>query len=121
MKVQVFDPPMCCPTGVCGPSVDPVLPRFVSDLAWLARHGVAIERYNMAQELPVFMADAVVSDRLMNGGTLPFVLVDGRMLCEGTYPTRDALAAAVGIALDAADQASAQEGDRATDPLGDAR
>jgi hypothetical protein len=23
-KVQVFDPPMCCSTGVCGPEVDPL-------------------------------------------------------------------------------------------------
>ena len=35
-KLQVFDPPMCCSTGVCGPNPDPVLPRFASDLQWLA-------------------------------------------------------------------------------------
>ena len=34
-RIQVFDPPMCCSTGVCGPDVDPVLVRFAADLAWL--------------------------------------------------------------------------------------
>ncbi len=34
-KLQVFDPPMCCPGGVCGPSVDPALPRFAAELDWL--------------------------------------------------------------------------------------
>jgi hypothetical protein len=28
--LDVFDPPLCCPAGVCGPRVDPVLPRFAA-------------------------------------------------------------------------------------------
>jgi hypothetical protein len=28
-KMQVFDPAMCCSTGVCGPSVDPTLRAFL--------------------------------------------------------------------------------------------
>ena len=47
IKVQVFDPAMCCSTGVCGPSVDPVLPRFAADLEWLKSKGVQVERYNL--------------------------------------------------------------------------
>ncbi len=102
MKVEVFDPPMCCPTGVCGPSVDPVLPRFAADLEWLKRQGVEVERRNMAQELDAFMANRVVSEKLTGGGTLPFVLVDGRLVAEGTYPTRGELAAATGVSVEAA-------------------
>ena len=52
IKLQVFDPAMCCSTGVCGPSVDPVLPRFSADLEWLkSREGVQVQRYNLAQEV----------------------------------------------------------------------
>ena len=40
-KLAVYDPPMCCSTGVCGPAVDPVLPRVAADLDWLKRQGVA--------------------------------------------------------------------------------
>ena len=54
IKVQVFDPAMCCSTGVCGPSVDPVLPRFAADLEWLKSKGVRVERYNLAQEVGAF-------------------------------------------------------------------
>ncbi|HEU0140593.1 MAG TPA: arsenic metallochaperone ArsD family protein [Bryobacteraceae bacterium] len=43
-KVEVFDPPMCCSTGVCGPNVDPTLVRFTADLHWLANQRVAVER-----------------------------------------------------------------------------
>lgn len=44
MKIQVFDPPMCCSTGVCDPSADPELVRFAAALDWLKRQGVEVER-----------------------------------------------------------------------------
>ena len=34
-KLEVFDPAMCCSTGVCGVDVDPVLVQFAADLQWL--------------------------------------------------------------------------------------
>jgi arsenite methyltransferase len=37
--VQVYDKPMCCSTGICGPDVDPVLPQFAADLDWLKGQG----------------------------------------------------------------------------------
>ncbi|MBP6774755.1 MAG: arsenic metallochaperone ArsD family protein, partial [Gemmatimonadaceae bacterium] len=33
--VAVFDPALCCPTGVCGPGVDPALLQIARDLRWL--------------------------------------------------------------------------------------
>ena len=48
--LTVYDPPMCCATGVCGPEVDPKLARFVGDLDWLRARGVKVERINLAQE-----------------------------------------------------------------------
>lgn len=101
VKVQVFDPAMCCPTGVCGPSVDPVLPRFAADLSWLAEQGVAVERYNLSQEPTVFATTEVVRDALKERGqdVLPLVIVDGRIVAEGTYLGRETLAALAGIRL----------------------
>jgi hypothetical protein len=48
--LDVFDPPMCCSSGVCGPSVDPLLAAFAADVDWLASKGVSISRYNLAQD-----------------------------------------------------------------------
>jgi hypothetical protein len=100
-KVQVFDPAMCCPTGVCGPSVDPVLPRFASDLGWLQEQGVEVERFNLSQEPTVFATNEAVRSALKDRGqdVLPLVLVDGRIVAEGTYPGRETLAALAGIRL----------------------
>ena len=88
--VEVFDPSMCCSTGVCGPSVDPLLPRFAADLDWLADHGIQISRHNLAQEPAAFAAAPVVQAALAAHGTdcLPLILVDGRIVSQGTYPTR---------------------------------
>ena len=56
MKIEVFDPAMCCSTGVCGPSVPPALARFAGDLEWLARHGVDVTRYGLTHEPQAFVA-----------------------------------------------------------------
>ncbi len=99
MKIQVFDPPMCCSTGVCGPSVDPELVRFAADLDWLKRQGVEVERFNLTQQPAAFAGNDVVKAALGKDGNdcLPLSLVDGAVVCKGTYPTRDALADYAGI------------------------
>lgn len=93
-KVQVFDPPMCCSTGVCGPNVDPVLPRFAADLEWLKGRGVDAERFNLAQQPAAFAGNEVVRSEIAERGmeSLPLVLVDGQVVSRGGYPAREQLA-----------------------------
>lgn len=94
VRVRVFDPAMCCSTGVCGPSVDPDLARFAADLAWLAEQGVTVERYNLSQQPGAFAETPAVREALGRGPeVLPLVLVDDRIAVEGAYPTRETLAA----------------------------
>ena len=97
--VHVFDPPMCCSSGVCGPSVDPQLVRFAADLDWLHSQGVAVERFNLAQQPGAFAADDAVRSALEQTGetALPLVKVDGEVKSSGAYPSRDDLAAWAGL------------------------
>jgi len=90
---------MCCSTGVCGPSVDPVLPRFSADLGWVAAHSIEVTRHNLAQEPAAFAAAPAVQAALTERGTacLPLILVDGRIVSQGTYPTRAQLASWTGL------------------------
>jgi hypothetical protein len=92
--LQVFDPAMCCSTGVCGPSVDPALPRFAADLEWLKGEGIVVERFNLAQQPAVFAGNAEVKSLLASegAGCLPLILVDGRVVSRGNYPSRQQLA-----------------------------
>jgi hypothetical protein len=98
--VRVFDPAMCCSTGICGPSVDPQLARFAADLQWLRSQGVSVERFNLSQQPAAFADDAAVKHALQTKGEagLPLVKVNGEVKSSGTYPTRDELAAWAGIA-----------------------
>jgi len=98
-KLAVYDPPMCCSTGVCGPAVDPVLPRITADLDWLKRQGVQVERYNLAQQPQAFASNPTVMAALREHGNdcLPLILVDGRVVSRGTYPERVELARLAGI------------------------
>ena len=98
-RLQVFDPPMCCSTGVCGPQVDPQLPRFAADLQWLQKQGLEVERFNLTQQPQVFVQNAVVKQALVDEGErcLPLVLVDGQIVSRGVYPERDELAALAGV------------------------
>lgn len=98
-RLQVFDPAMCCSTGVCGPSVDPALVRFAADLDWLKANGVEVERVNLSQDPAAFAANAEVAKAIESrGDALPLVLVDGKIVSEGLYPERNALARFVGLA-----------------------
>jgi hypothetical protein len=101
ITIRVFDPPMCCGTGVCGPAVDPELARFAADLDWLQKQGVTVERHNLAQEPGAFVSTAVVKDALTARGNecLPLVLVDDRIAVEGSYPSRETLAALAGVVV----------------------
>jgi len=102
-KVQVFDPAMCCSTGVCGPSVDPALVRFAGDVEWLQSQGVEIERNNLSGKPQAFAENELVRKLLHESGIgcLPLILVDGAIAFQGEYPTRPELAARIGLQSEA--------------------
>jgi hypothetical protein len=102
-KIEVFDPAMCCSTGVCGADIDPVLPRFAADLEWLKTQGVQVERYNLAQEPGIFVANESVKAALHaeGNGCLPLILVDGRIINRAAYPDRTELAGYAGVNITA--------------------
>jgi AhpD family alkylhydroperoxidase len=100
-NVRVYDPALCCSTGVCGPDVDPELIRFAADLDWLKREGVEVERFNLAQQPGAFTAEPTVRRILQDTGEagLPLILVGGVVKSSGTYPSRDMLAAWSGLVV----------------------
>ncbi|HBB40452.1 MAG: arsenical resistance operon transcriptional repressor ArsD [Nitrospirae bacterium CG18_big_fil_WC_8_21_14_2_50_70_55] len=101
--LSVFDPPMCCASGVCGSTVDPALVRFAADLRWLEAHGVRVVRHNLAQEPGAFVAEPAVQAALAAEGAtcLPLLVVDGEIRERGRYPDRATLAPWFGLATEA--------------------
>jgi hypothetical protein len=97
-KLDVYDPAMCCSTGVCGPDVDPALVQFAADLKWIAEQGVAVRRYNLGQEPEAFATNpAVVKEMEAGMECLPIIAIDGRIMSTGIYPTREQLAQRLGL------------------------
>lgn len=97
--IRVYDPAMCCSTGVCGPSVDPELVRFARDVAWLKHHGVEVERFNLAQEPAAFVENPTVLALMQekDAAVLPVVLVGDEVVAAGAYPSRQDLRDLVGL------------------------
>lgn len=91
--IQVYDKPMCCSTGVCGPEVDPVLPQFAADLDWLKSQGHNIERFNLAQQPQAFIENKAIHKILSTEGTeaLPVIVIDSEIVSRKVYPSRDTL------------------------------
>lgn len=110
--IAVFDPAMCCSTGICGPSVDPRLARFAADLAWLKSRGVAVDRFNLAQQPAAFAQDPAVKNALETLGddALPLVKVDGKVKSSGVYPSREDLAGWAGISAPEAEPTAKSAG-----------
>ena len=87
--IQVYDPPMCCSTGLCGNDIDPALVSFAALLTQLSQKGVKVERYNLGQQPMAFVQNPVVKALLDKEGmaVLPMIFVDGNVHLKGRYLT----------------------------------
>ncbi|HCA26210.1 MAG TPA: arsenical resistance operon transcriptional repressor ArsD [Betaproteobacteria bacterium] len=103
--IEIFDPAMCCSTGVCGAQVDPALPRFAADLDWLKHEGVEVHRFNLAQQPQAFADNPLVAGELNQVNNLPIIVIGGVIVSRGGYPSRQELAAWLGLGLPAAGEA----------------
>lgn len=102
VKVEIFDPALCCPTGVCGPGVDPELTRLASSVFTLKNKGFNIKRFNLGTEPGMFVENQLVNQVLHEKGAdaLPVILVNDEILKVGQYPSNKELAKWFGIEED---------------------
>ena len=98
-SIQIFDPALCCSTGVCGVEVDQNLVNFAADVDWAKQHGAQVERFNLAQQPLAFAENPTVKGFLQRSGqeALPLVLVDCEVALAGRYPSRSELIRWAGI------------------------
>jgi hypothetical protein len=95
--VEFFDPPMCCPTGLCGPTLDQTLLDVNEMILALQQDGLRVERYQMAGQPNAFLGNAevmkLVREKQMEA--LPIIVVRGKIIRSGEYPTLDEVRAAL--------------------------
>lgn len=100
--LEIYDPAMCCSSGVCGPDTDPEVSRFAADLKRLTDAGTEVRRFNLAHEPEAFLAAAPVRGLLDESGSaaLPAIVVNGALVSQGRYPEIAELATLSGVELD---------------------
>ncbi|GAB2820997.1 hypothetical protein GCM10027022_09050 [Alpinimonas psychrophila] len=103
MQVRVFEPALCCNTGVCGPDMaadsDDSLVVFTADMAFIKSQNGDIERHNMANDPMAFVSSETAKSFLEVAGSegLPLTTVDGVTVMTGQYPTREQLLKFAGL------------------------
>ena len=98
--VEFFDPPMCCPSGLCGPALDQTLLDVNEMIMSFQRENLRVERYQMTSNPNAFLGNVevmkVVREKQMDA--LPIIVVRGKVIKVGAYPSADEVHAALGEA-----------------------
>ncbi|AKJ42301.1 arsenite efflux transporter metallochaperone ArsD [Pragia fontium] len=100
-KITVYDPALCCSSGVCGTDVDQSLVNFSADIDWIKQQGVTLTRFNLAQQPMAFVENELVKNFLQSSGaeSLPLIFVDDALVMAGRYPTREDMSRWCGLSL----------------------
>lgn len=90
-KMVIFEPAMCCSTGVCGPSVNKELLRIATVISKLRSEGILIERHNLTSDPQIFVDNKVINELLAEEGVeiLPVTMVDGEIVKTKAYPANE--------------------------------
>ncbi len=90
-KMKIFEPAMCCETGLCGVGVNPELLRISTVLNTLKSNGIAVDRYNLNNAPMEFVNDKVINAYINAHGPegLPVVTVDDEIVITGRYPANE--------------------------------
>lgn len=97
--LKIYDPAMCCSSGVCGPNVNEKLVHLATCLNGLDKEKFSVERYNLSQQPEAYVANTTVAEILREKGAdvLPLIFLDEKLVCSGDYPSIENLAAMLEI------------------------
>lgn len=98
-EMQIFEPAMCCSTGLCGVGVDQELLRISTVLNTLEKNGVKVERFNLSNAPQVFVTNKAVNNYIKDKGVsgLPVAVLDGEIVVTERYPSNDEFTELLGI------------------------
>lgn len=98
-QMIIYEPAMCCSTGLCGVGVDPELLRISTVVNTLKKSKVTVERFNLSSNPQEFVTNAEVNKMIMDSGveSLPITVLDGKIVRTAAYPTNREILAWVGL------------------------
>lgn len=99
--IRIFDPTLCCPTGLCGVDINPELMRIAIVIDTLKKKGIIIERFNLRDHPQVYVSNKAVNEYLMTEpDVLPITMLGDQVVLRRMYPTNQQLAEWLDIAED---------------------
>lgn len=103
-RIAVYDPAVCCSSGVCGPDADRQAAEFNGALDAAKKKGVHVDRFTLAHQPAEYVSNAEVKRLLDTEGVecLPLVFIDGEILSKAGYPAKGALMEKLGLESGAA-------------------
>lgn len=92
-RMFIYEPAMCCSTGLCGVSVDPELLRISTVISSLKKNGIEVVRFNLSNAPQEFVKNQMVNKMMSAEGVevLPITVLDGEIVKKGSYPSNDEL------------------------------
>ncbi|MBC8016502.1 MAG: arsenite efflux transporter metallochaperone ArsD [Sporomusaceae bacterium] len=101
-KIEIFDPAMCCATGICGPGIDQELLRVATTINTLTKKGITVIRYGLSSDPQVFIDNKMINEYLMKEEVevLPITVVNGEVVKTRKYPTDEEFAKWAGLTID---------------------
>lgn len=98
-KMQIFEPPMCCNTGISGVGIDPELMRISAVMKAMMKNNIVVDRFNLSNAPMAFVENTEVNEFINTTGVdgLPVVTLDGKIVIQGRYPTNEEFAEMLGV------------------------
>ncbi|ADL06090.1 arsenite efflux transporter metallochaperone ArsD [Lacrimispora saccharolytica] len=93
--MSIYEPAMCCETGICGVGVDPELLRISTVFNNLQKNGITAARFNLNSAPQAFINNTDINRLIMGDGveSLPATVIDGKIVKTKAYPTNEEIAA----------------------------
>ena len=93
-NMSIYEPAMCCSTGLCGVGVDPELLRISTVINALSKHGIEVKRYNLTSAPMEFVTNTAINQLVNEKGVdeLPAIVLDDKIAISGRYPSNEAIA-----------------------------
>ena len=90
-KMRIYEPAMCCSTGLCGVSFDPELLRISTVIDTLKKNGIDVKRFNLSNSPQEFIENRLVNSFINAKGVdgLPITFLDDEIVITGRYPTNE--------------------------------
>jgi len=100
-KMIIYEPAMCCPTGLCGVGVDPELLRVSTIISTLKKSGVEVIRFNLSTSPQEFINNKEVNESINKSGieSLPIIVLDGEIIITGRYPSKQEFAKLLNVSM----------------------